>query len=357
MPVFDAQDPVFRTTLVNGKSYRLISLRDSAPPSVPFVSVEAQSDATQAEDEPGLLEELNECEAVGGCVVNNRGEWTKTIAVDDKLWKKIKKDLSEFDSVQIFFRNDVVELRSSSQEDLLYLYTEIAEKIDQLAKPTHFICIPLNQHHIVAQFQQFRDSLDPSFSSLSSCLLPSASKLHITLCVLTLTEPAKVAAATAAFEEFRDRYYSGRLSEGSLIELSVRGMRCLQDDPAQARVLYTGDFSPLDVSGRIHALCDLLFACLMEKGVLTREQLANQRVLDSAMKRAELKLHATVFNAKYGRLEDGNFDATAVLGKLGDSLDFGTAELAEIRMCELSGSAARGPAGDGFYCTVATLDL
>lgn len=294
-----------------------------------------------------------------GCVFSAAGTWTRTAVVEEKVWRKIRADIPVVDGVDVVYRGGCVEVKGVNQDDVLYIYSEIVEKIETNLKPTHFICIPFIEPSVINKYNEFRQAvkdlpvqttLRKETQKLHEYLLPSPNKLHQTLCVLALTDDSKVVAATAALEEFRNRYYGGRLSEGPLIEIPLRTLKSMQDDISETKVLYTGDFTQCQES--IHAICDLLYECLVDKGLVSRTQLANQRVLDSSMKKAQLKLHVTVVNTKYAK-KDVKFDARDVLTEWGEKLDFGVAVCEEIRLCELSAKKS----DDGFYSTIATIYL
>ena len=343
MPAFDLPDPVFRTLTVSGKQYRVLDCSKTTALTVKLEekTVEEAGDA----DEPDFLSEE---ELI--CTVDRSGEWTRTLAIEEKVFRRVKKELSnlaEFSeqslNVRISFGGGQAEFRSSSQEDLLFVYSEFSSRAEEFATPTHFVCIPLIDEDVVENFRNFRESVQKANPGMAAALLPGDNKLHLTLCVLNLADATRLAAAATALDDFRDRYYAGRLSEGALVTVPLRKLRTFGADGA--RVVFSPDVWAAETEKRLLELRALLFTCLASRGLI------------NPSKNDTPTLHVTIFNAKYSRA--GQFDGDAALAEFGSAFDLGEAACREVRLCELAVGSAQDRRGkDAFgYSTVSVVDL
>eukprot|EP00971_Amphidinium_carterae_P007678 151894-Amphidinium_carterae.1 len=97
----------------------------------------------------------------------------------------------------------------------------------------------------------------------------------------------------------------------------------MTDDPTNVGVVFTTDRSTA-LQHRMNSLADTMFAVLKQHSLVNHQSLMAQRVLSSDGLHAEVKLHATLMNTKYSRVDrrDGggerqNFDASTLLERFG----------------------------------------
>lgn len=140
---------------------------------------------------------------------------------------------------------------------------------------------------------------------------------------------------------------------------------------------------------RLNRLCDVLVDGFRKAGLVTDEELRDQRALDSQGEKVSIKLHVTLLNTsfqgRYARrhykktaggvegLEDGTestmgkrrkllqsarkgFDASSILQEF-RLFDFLNAKGSSVSLCSLSAGSEGVSTADGFYHTVASIRL
>merc|ERR1712083_353189 len=112
------------------------------------------------------------------------------------------------------------------------------------------------------------------------------------------------------------------------------------DDPSSVGVIYTTDRSR-ELQNRMNSLSDMIFDVLKARNLVSAQSLMSQRLLSSDGQNAEVKLHATLMNTKYSKVqqwreeapaqrgERDTFDASALMERFGE-VDFGAVNLREI---------------------------
>eukprot|EP01054_Gregarina_sp_Poly1_P009751 Gregarina_sp_Poly_1__9750@NODE_620_length_7097_cov_138_674395_g475_i0_p2_GENE_NODE_620_length_7097_cov_138_674395_g475_i0NODE_620_length_7097_cov_138_674395_g475_i0_p2_ORF_typecomplete_len499_score61_10AKAP7_NLS/PF10469_9/7_7e30_NODE_620_length_7097_cov_138_674395_g475_i019263422 len=236
--------------------------------------------------------------------------------------------------------NGTIVLRhDSSRRTLLTARENMESKIAAnmtLLPYTHFISLPLlsdDNDEVVARFRRFKDRCmaicDPVRDRVEESLFMPPGQMHFTLCMLRLYYEDQVRAACDALKSLPN---NARISElfrsdrpehvpstlGSLppgLHLRLRGVLFMGDDASTADVLYTTEAEGRDVtianedkcpswinfrrSARTYiiSLCQELYQCLCDKGVMDWQELERQRLLNPKGD-IDLNLHATLMNTK-----------------------------------------------------------
>ncbi|XP_043971851.1 leukocyte receptor cluster member 9 [Gambusia affinis] len=189
-------------------------------------------------------------------------------------------------------------------------------------KPTHFITFRANTPTILSSFQQLQEELTALLPS-SAPHWQSASKLHVTLCLLVLRGPAEVAAAAEILRRFTQLDRNPPVAVTFPVKLKH----------FNGRVLYLSPQPQL----RLHQLNCGLQEAFRKEGWLHRS---------SYNPRYHLTL-AKVEGADGERIFDGVWDL-----KVGKGLNFGRQPVNTLHLCTVSGAEV-----NGFYDIVCTVTL
>ncbi|OAA47218.1 hypothetical protein BBO_02673 [Beauveria brongniartii RCEF 3172] len=226
--------------------------------------------------------------------------------------------------------------------------------------PTHFLCIPLLRRQLALRVAAFR--VDVTDIHSAAPLPPDAMRppgtMHITLGVMSLPQPARLARAVALLKELRLRdvlaetratlrqrargLSDGTTQDGS-VWLTLRGLRAMQD-PASTVVLYA---PPTDADGQgaglLYAFCQAVRARFIEEGLMEAE-------------RRPFLLHATVVNTAHVRSGRGGgrrrerllLDARALMEEYAEHVWLERHEVRSLAICRM-GAKPKGDTGDEAY--------
>merc|ERR1712137_438338 len=131
----------------------------------------------------------------------------------------------------------------------------------------------------------------------------------------------------------------------------LQGLHILTDDPRNVEVVFTTDRSHA-LQNRINSMANIIFDVLKERNLISYQNLMAQRLLTSDGNSAEIKMHATLMNTKYSKVnrrDDGrrgertSFNAGAVMEKFGQ-VRFGQVQLQDIQL-----SCLDEMGDDGYY--------
>uniref|UniRef100_A0A3P9LYA3 C3H1-type domain-containing protein n=1 Tax=Oryzias latipes TaxID=8090 RepID=A0A3P9LYA3_ORYLA len=189
-------------------------------------------------------------------------------------------------------------------------------------RPTHFICFRANTPAVLSCFQQLREELVALLPS-SAPHWQAASKLHVTLCLLSLHSPAEVESAKEILRHFSHLDRNPPVAVTFPVKLK----------DFNGRVLYLSPQPQL----HLQQLNGGLQEAYRQKGWLHR---------DSYNPRYHLTL-AKFHDVKRERIFDGVGDL-----KAGKGLNFGRLPVNTLHLCAMSSSEA-----DGFYDTLCTVTL
>ncbi|KAM3428838.1 hypothetical protein MY4824_008598 [Beauveria thailandica] len=226
--------------------------------------------------------------------------------------------------------------------------------------PTHFLCIPLLRRQLALKVAAFRADVTDIHSAAP--LPPDAMRppgtMHITLGVMSLPHPARLARAVTLLKELRLRdvlaetratlrrrargLSDGTAQDGS-VWLTLRGLRAMQD-PASTGVLYA---PPTDADGQgaglLYAFCQAVRARFIEEGLMEAE-------------RRPFLLHATVVNTAHVKSGRGGgrrrerllLDARALMEEYAEHVWLERHEVRSLAICRM-GAKPKGDAGDEAY--------
>ncbi|XP_053674230.1 activating signal cointegrator 1 complex subunit 1 [Anopheles nili] len=203
---------------------------------------------------------------------------------------------------------------------------------------THFLSVPLNTPAIVKRFLDFREKVLtklPVAFTVDESLFQQPEKLHLTLCTVSLMDNEDRANAAQLLLDCQDSIIGPTLKEYGPLELRVRGLEYMNDDPHAVDVLYAKIESPA-----LQRIADQIYECFISKGLMQR-------------KYDHVKLHATLINSLFrGTRADAideqeaekkriTFDASEILRKYGE-FDFGSTVVDAIHLSQRFSTSCTG---------------
>ncbi|XP_013168252.1 PREDICTED: activating signal cointegrator 1 complex subunit 1 isoform X2 [Papilio xuthus] len=211
-------------------------------------------------------------------------------------------------------------------------------------KPTHFISIPLNTPTIMKNFEKFKETVLQEVKDLDESLFIGAHKLHITVGVMCLMDNEERLQATKLLSEAKDQIIMPLLQEKLPLQIRLKGLSYMNDDPKNIHVLYANveDEAGTDI---IQRLADDLVNFFHKAGFMRNNEYGRDRV----------KLHVTLLNSKYrsksnseetstnGRKVKEPFDGSQILNKFVD-YDFGVTEITDVHLSQM-----KTMGDDGYY--------
>ncbi|XP_055631759.1 activating signal cointegrator 1 complex subunit 1 [Toxorhynchites rutilus septentrionalis] len=207
---------------------------------------------------------------------------------------------------------------------------------------THFLSVPLNSSEIKTNYSRFREKVLtelPSLFQLDESLFQRVDKLHLTLCTMSLMDNEDRSHAAQLLQECRETIIEPILADFGAVEIRVRGLEYMNDDPHAVDVLYANVESEA-----LQQIADQMMEYFVANGLMQR-------------KHDRVKLHVTLMNSLFRDSGDGSsggesdgkrgtrvtFDATAILREFGH-YNFGTQKVSEIHLSQRYSTAC-----DGFY--------
>lgn len=212
------------------------------------------------------------------------------------------------------------------------------------APVTHFIAIPCASPEVVQSFEIFKEAVINNAGipeeSRNPELFISATKLHITVCVLWIFDDEEQKKATEVIEQCRGDILA-LLPDGSFgVELS--GVETWEDDPKNVKVIFASIKSE-----PLQRICDLLRKRLVLAGLSPKTE-KKLSTVDSSV-----RMHMTLMKSGYvdrpipsngsnfpQRSVDGDaskpkaFDASVILEEYKD-FHFGTFTVNKIALCSM----------------------
>ncbi|CAG13304.1 unnamed protein product, partial [Tetraodon nigroviridis] len=258
-------------------------------------------------------------------IIGKKGETRKRLESDTKTSISIPKQGVEGQIVITGFHKAAV---SSA-------LTRVEVLVDGFRKKqpfTHFLSFPLNHPKIQEGFLKFQEEVLQRCSQdrgVEESIFQNPAKLHLTIGTLVLLNDTEVRKACEHLQEcdniIRD------ITEGKPLQLEVKGIEYMNDDPAAVDVLYA-KVGVRDGSNRLQAMADRLVEHFVCAGLMVREW-------------DRVKLHGTVINTRFrkdhtaedaGRLGAGEreaFDARNILKRFG-AHPFGEFELNTVLLSQ-----------------------
>ncbi|XP_058836036.1 activating signal cointegrator 1 complex subunit 1 [Topomyia yanbarensis] len=204
---------------------------------------------------------------------------------------------------------------------------------------THFLSIPLNSDQIKQNYKKFRVKVLtelPSAFNLDDSLFQKVDKLHLTLCTMSLMDNDDRSRAAQLLQDCREMIIGPILANFGSVEIRLRGLEYMNDDPRAVDVLYASVESEA-----LQQIADQVMEYFVENGLLQK-------------KYDRVKLHVTLINSLFRDNAEGDggddrrgsrvtFDATEILREFGH-YDFGLQKVTEIHLSQRYSTAC-----DGFY--------
>lgn len=360
----DIEDPQFDIVKIGQSHYRKLVI----PKDLKFNAPVDRYDEDDDFDEPTDLDdqltyegdewvlELNIPGIFHKFICGTRGRTKQKIEFDSGATVIVPNREDHADSLWLRARQKQAIHSAKAQIELL------CEREEAKLEYTHFISVPL------AYNEKFRRSVDTfhenvvmqQFAGVDRSIFMKSRRLHFTVCMLKLFSNAQVEEMKEALADFADRLPASA-DYGRPIEAHLQGLHVMTDDPTNVSLLYTTDRSHALVN-RMNSIANMLFDILRGRNLVTNQSLMSQRVLSSDGNSAEVKLHATLMNTKYGkdrqwredtgqRRERETFDATPMMERFGQ-VDFGTVALKEMQL-----SCLDEMDNDGYYRSLFTAPL
>uniref|UniRef100_F1KX24 Activating signal cointegrator 1 complex subunit 1 n=1 Tax=Ascaris suum TaxID=6253 RepID=F1KX24_ASCSU len=208
------------------------------------------------------------------------------------------------------------------------------------ASYTHFVSLPMNHADIQTAFTQFAELVQNDDELPASCREPAvfqeAGKLHLTVVMLSLLdENEKTKAANALEAVVNNR--AKKIVDGVPMEVELRGLEYMNDDPTRVRVLYAKAYSE-----KLQEVANVIADGIGDAGLAPRR---SERV----------KVHCTLMNTRYA-IEKGKendaMDVEKLMQKYGEFF-FGHVSVSEVHL-----SSRVDPKDEnGFYACVASFKL
>ncbi|VDM41536.1 unnamed protein product [Toxocara canis] len=111
---------------------------------------------------------------------------------------------------------------------------------------THFVSLPMNDPDLQASFTKFAEIIQNDEELSDSCrepmLFQQPKKLHLTVVMLSLLDDDDMQLAAESLEQVISNQVRKTL-DGKKLEVEVKGLQCMNDNPTKVRVLYVNAFS------------------------------------------------------------------------------------------------------------------
>uniref|UniRef100_A0A2L2YCP3 Activating signal cointegrator 1 complex subunit 1 n=1 Tax=Parasteatoda tepidariorum TaxID=114398 RepID=A0A2L2YCP3_PARTP len=185
----------------------------------------------------------------------------------------------------------------------------------KIADFTHFISIPVNSDSIQKKFLTFCKAVSQSCpSAVQGAVFTNPSKLHLTICMLTLLDKREMEEAKAALNDCASEIT--KMLGQRRLELDIKGIEYMNDDDAEVDVLYAKVIET-DGSNVLKIIAEKL-----------AETFSNMNL---APRHYSVKLHLTLLKSRSYNEKRSSFDARPILQKFKD-YEFGQMEVTEIHI-------------------------
>ncbi|XP_005100147.1 activating signal cointegrator 1 complex subunit 1 [Aplysia californica] len=233
----------------------------------------------------------------------------------------------------------------------------IIDSARQRQQFTHFLSIPVTCEQVVTGFEDFRFEVLRQCDGdrgLDASLFQNPKKLHLTIGTMVLLNDNEIERAAVHLQSCQEELIQPLL-QGERLEVQIRGLEYMNDDPGSVDVLYARVQEGC-ACDRLQSLVDRLVDRLTSAGIMQRD---HERV----------KLHVTVMNTLMRKDPSGtsvpqadsngharprereSFDASQILKKFPD-FDFGPLHIDSLHLSQ------RYSTGDnGYYAQVTAVEL
>ncbi|PBC27387.1 activating signal cointegrator 1 complex subunit 1 isoform X1 [Apis cerana] len=210
---------------------------------------------------------------------------------------------------------------------------------------THFLSIPLNEGHIIMNFNMFKNEVlknsGKKSNGIDEMIFQIPSKLHLTIALLTLLDDTEKNQAIEALNYCHQHIVKPIIEKYGQIPIYLQGTDIMNDDPSETRVLY----AKLIDNEALEKMVDEIVDYYNRIGLLYKET-------------DKVKLHLTLMNTKFKLNEEENyyekyktFDATEIM-KAHKNTIFGETTLKQIHL-----SQRHTISSNGYYQAIAKINL
>ncbi|BFZ00513.1 hypothetical protein BsWGS_03552 [Bradybaena similaris] len=266
-------------------------------------------------------------------IIGKRGETKTRLQVETQTQIHIPKPGD---------KQEVIVIDGHDKKGLISAKTRIDVLIDSARQRqpfTHFLSIPINSDEVVMGFEDFKLKVLANFEGdrgLDSSLFQNPKKLHLTIGTLVLLSDKEIDKAASLLHSCQAELIEPIL-RGQRLEVQVKGLEYMNDDPAAVDVLYA-KIEAGDACERLQLLADRLVNTFTSADLMQREY-------------DRVKLHVTVMNtlmrkdpsgalvpkveqnSRQGNKSRESFDASGILKKFPD-FNFGSQHVSSIHLSE-----------------------
>eukprot|EP00094_Tigriopus_californicus_P002894 TCALIF_02791-PA protein Name:"Similar to Ascc1 Activating signal cointegrator 1 complex subunit 1 (Mus musculus)" AED:0.18 eAED:0.18 QI:0/0.33/0.14/0.57/1/1/7/0/1037 len=210
----------------------------------------------------------------------------------------------------------------------------IAESSRSKQDFTHFISLPLTHPELKASFVELKRDILRECSDargIDESLFQAPEMLHLTIGVMALMDAQERQNAIDLLEDCKETIYAP-IYGNNPIDLEIKGLEIMNDDPSDVNVLYAKVGSGLE---KLQQLADKLVDCFIDAGLMSR-------------KYDQVKIHMTIMNSSYrsndhvefmdknqdSSRDQQSFDARPIMKKYGDNF-FAHVKVNEIHLSQL----------------------
>ncbi|XP_011883478.1 PREDICTED: activating signal cointegrator 1 complex subunit 1 isoform X2 [Vollenhovia emeryi] len=203
---------------------------------------------------------------------------------------------------------------------------------------THFLSIPLNKKEIIDNYLSFKKDVlemhNQTTHNIDESVFQTPAKLHLTIGMLKLFDDNEKQHVIDALEECKENIIDPILEETGPINIQLQGVACMNDDPANVKVLY----AQILHSEKLQNLVDTVTEYFADIGLMEKDK---------------VKLHVTLMNTTFKKDYPARFrekyDASEILKVHKDTV-FGATVLNQIDISEL-----RTATKDTYYKSIGSI--
>lgn len=260
-------------------------------------------------------------------IIGKKGETRKRLEYDTKTSINIPKQGVEGQIV----------ITGAHKSAVSSAITRVELLVDSFRKKqpfTHFLSFPLTDPRIQDGFHKFKDEVLEKCSQdhgVEASIFQNPAKLHLTVGTLALLNDMEVRKACEQLQQCQN--FIREVTGGRPLDLEVKGIEYMNDDPAMVDVLYA-KVNMKDTSDKLQVIADRLVEHFVSCGLMVREW-------------DRVKLHGTVMNTLFRKdsTAEGSgsggkpvnareaFDARNILKTFG-SYHFGELELNTVLLSQ-----------------------
>uniref|UniRef100_A0A0B7A270 K Homology domain-containing protein n=1 Tax=Arion vulgaris TaxID=1028688 RepID=A0A0B7A270_9EUPU len=239
-------------------------------------------------------------------------------------------------------KQEVIVIDGHEKKGLISAKTRIDVIIDsarQREQFTHFLSIPVTSDEIILNFDDFKTKVLSKCDGdrgLDSSLFQNPQKLHLTIGTLVLLSEREIQKAVSLLQTCQTELIEPIL-KGERLEVQVRGLEYMNDDPSAVDVLYA-KIEPGEACQRLQLLVDRLVDRFTSADLIQREH-DNVRlhvtVMNTLMRKdpSGTSVPKVQTNSRPGSKLRESFDGSHILQKFRD-FKFGTHHVSSIHLSQ-----------------------